>query len=147
MARNAMSDTPSITCVGLAARTVRLLSKSGHILTLPLCLRERWVPVPDTLRSMIVGVAGIGKKFLDSVSFFTSSNNLLVFSNLLVESLLKTNLVKAVKMASIQRKAAKDFSQTFPNETIKQWKEMVKEWERDSSRPDPYVSTERGMFF
>ena len=68
-------------------------------------------------------------------------------SYLFVESLLKTNLVKAVEMASIQRKAATDFSRTFPDKTIKQWKKMVREWERDSSRPDPYVSAERGMFF
>ena len=87
------------------------------------------------------------KKVLGLSKFLTSRNGLLVSSHLPAESLLKTNLVKAVEMASIQRKAAKDFSQTFPDKTVKQWKKMVKEWELDSSRPDPYVSAEHGMFF
>jgi len=49
-------------------------------------------------------------------------------------------------MASVQRKAADDFTATFPLHMIQQWRRMVKEWEVDSSRPNPYVSKERGRF-
>ena len=50
-------------------------------------------------------------------------------------------------MASAQRKAADDFSATFPLETVQKWRKMVKEWQTNPSRPNPYVSKERGMFF
>ena len=55
--------------------------------------------------------------------------------------------MKAVEMASSQRKVADDFTSTFPRETVQQWKQMVKEWQANPSRPNPYVSNERGMFF
>lgn len=50
-------------------------------------------------------------------------------------------------MASKQRKAAGEFTATFPPETIQQWKRMVKEWEADSSRPNPYISNDRGGLY
>ena len=50
-------------------------------------------------------------------------------------------------MASIQRKVAIDFTATFPVDTVQQWRRMVREWEEDSSRPNPYVSRERGKLF
>jgi hypothetical protein len=62
-------------------------------------------------------------------------------------SLFETNLTKAKEMASIQRKAANDFAATFPEDTIQQWKQMVQEWEANPSRPNPYVSNDRGMYF
>ena len=46
-----------------------------------------------------------------------------------------------------QRKAATEFSGTFPDETVQKWREMVKGWQEDPSRPNPYVSTERGSFY
>ena len=64
-----------------------------------------------------------------------------------VGSLLATNLIKASEMASRQRKAADDFTTTFPDETVKEWRKMVKDWQEDSSLPNPYASEERGMFF
>ena len=50
-------------------------------------------------------------------------------------------------MGSVQRKAANDFTATFSNETVQEWRKMVKEWEEDPSCSNPYVSNERGMFF
>jgi len=61
-----------------------------------------------------------------------------------IGSLLETNLIKAMDMASKQRKAADDFTATFPPDTVQQWKRMVREWEADSSRPNPYISKDRG---
>jgi hypothetical protein len=61
-----------------------------------------------------------------------------------VGSLLGTNLVKAVEMASRQRKVANDFSTTFPRSTMQKWRQMVEEWQANPSRPNPYVSNERG---
>ena len=55
--------------------------------------------------------------------------------------------MKAVDMASKQRKAADDFTATFPSSTVKKWKRMVRKWEADSSRPNPYVSKERGRCY
>ena len=64
-----------------------------------------------------------------------------------VGSLLATNLIKASEMASRQRKAADDFTATFPDKTVKEWRMMVKDWQEDSSLPNPYALEERGMFF
>jgi hypothetical protein len=50
-------------------------------------------------------------------------------------------------MASKQRKVANDFATTFPLDTIKRWKRMVKKWEANPSRPNPYVSKDRGRLF
>ena len=55
--------------------------------------------------------------------------------------------MKAVEMASKQRTVASGFSGTFTNETLQKWKEMIKEWQENSSRPNPYVSNERGTVF
>jgi hypothetical protein len=54
--------------------------------------------------------------------------------------------VKAKEMASRQRKAADDFTTTFPEETVTEWKKMVKDWQGDPKLPNPYVSNEQGMF-
>ena len=62
-------------------------------------------------------------------------------------SSLKTNLVKALEMASTQRKVADEFSETFPEGVIRQWRKMVKEWEENPSQPNPYSSNERGTCF
>lgn len=62
-------------------------------------------------------------------------------------SLLEANLTKAKEMASVQRKAAGDFTATFPETTIHQWKRMVQEWEANPSCPNPYVSNDRGRVF
>jgi len=50
-------------------------------------------------------------------------------------------------MASKQRQVASDITKTFPHDTVQQWKRMVKEWEADSSRPNPYISKDRGRLF
>ena len=50
-------------------------------------------------------------------------------------------------MASRQRQAANDFTATFPRETTQEWSHMVKEWETNPSRPNPYISKEHGRFF
>jgi hypothetical protein len=49
-------------------------------------------------------------------------------------------------MAATQRKAAVEFSGTFPDTTVRDWKKMVRDWQENPSRPNPYVSKERGMF-
>lgn len=56
------------------------------------------------------------------------------------------NLTKAAGMATIQRKAANEFSATFPGKTVQGWMKMVKEWQENPLRPNPYVSNEHGMF-
>jgi hypothetical protein len=53
--------------------------------------------------------------------------------------LLKTNLLKAVEMASKQRKVADDFTATFPHTTVQQWRRMVKDWQANPSHPNPYA--------
>ena len=75
---------------------------------------------------------------------FSLSHTMLTTS---IGSLLETNLVKATEMASKQRKVANDFTATFPPRTVQGWKRMVREWQANSSRPNPYVSKERGKLF
>ena len=54
--------------------------------------------------------------------------------------------MKAVEMAEKQRRIAADFTATFPSETVRRWRKMVKEWQANTSSPNPYVSNERGKF-
>lgn len=54
--------------------------------------------------------------------------------------------MKAVEAASKQRKASDDFTETFPQDVVQQWRRMVREWEVNRSRPNPYVSNDRGRF-
>ena len=97
---------------------------------------------------MIAGVGGIGRKSLDLASVVSQLMGIFIINTLkLIGSLLETNLSKAVEMSAKQRKAATDFSGTFPKKTIESWKKMVKQWQEDPSRPNPYVSNERGMYF
>ncbi|KAF9779310.1 hypothetical protein BJ322DRAFT_1113656 [Thelephora terrestris] len=58
-------------------------------------------------------------------------------------SLLEKNLLKATEMASKQRQAADDFTATFPRETVRVWRRMVKDWETDAAYPNPYLSNDR----
>jgi hypothetical protein len=55
--------------------------------------------------------------------------------------------VKAVETASRQRQVAEDFTATFPYKTVQEWRQMVKEWQANSLRPNPYASNERGVYF
>ena len=52
--------------------------------------------------------------------------------------------MKAVEMAEKQRRIAADFTTTFPSKTVRRWRKMVEEWQVNTSRPNPYVSNERG---
>ena len=96
---------------------------------------------------MTVGGAGIGGNSSGSVGLLPDFQHPVLLDLSWVGSLLDTNLIKAKEMASIQQKAADDFTTTFPQDTIFEWKRMVQEWEADPSRPNPYVSNVRGMPF
>ena len=63
-----------------------------------------------------------------------------------IGSLLKKNLLKAVEMASKQHQVANDFTTTFPQETTRAWRCMVKNWEANASYPNPYILKEHGRF-
>ena len=52
------------------------------------------------------------------------------------------NLTKAVETVPRQGKVAEDFSMTFPDKTVQQWRQMVKDWQADPLLPNPYVSNE-----
>jgi len=84
-------------------------------------------------------VLGLGKSGDFSCAYLSYSTPL--------GSLLEANITKAKEMASVQRKAADDFTATFPETTIRQWKRMVQEWEANPSRPNPYVSNDHGRVF
>ena len=103
--------------------------------------------MPDTPRLTIAGVVGIGGRSSDLVStVFYQMGMLVIDTPKLIGSLLETNLGKAVEMAVKQRKAAIDFSGTFPKKTVEKWRKMVKEWQENPSCSNPYVSNERGMY-
>ena len=65
-------------------------------------------------------------------------------SRLFVGSLFETNLVKVVELESKQRKVADNFTATFPDKTVKQWRRMLEKWEEDPLCPNPYVLSEQG---
>ena len=96
---------------------------------------------------MTVGGAGIGGNSSGSVGLLRDFQRPVLPDLSCAGSLLDANLIKAKEMASIQRKAADDFTTTFPQDTISEWKRMLREWEADPSRPNPYVSNVRGMPF
>jgi hypothetical protein len=52
--------------------------------------------------------------------------------------------LNAVKWSKIQSEAANDLAGALDEETVTQWKDMVKAWESDKSKPDPYEEREEG---
>jgi hypothetical protein len=68
MASNAKPNTPLTTPLVWDVHMAKRSSKSGLILILLPCLRERWAPAHITLRWMTAGVVGIGRKCSDWVS-------------------------------------------------------------------------------
>ena len=86
-------------------------------------------------------VLGFGKRDVHVSQFYQ------VFDPTTEGSLLETNLAKAVEMRSPQRKAADDFSATFPPKTVQQWRKMLEEWHENPTSPNPHVSNEQGTFF
>jgi hypothetical protein len=50
----------------------------------------------------------------------------------------------AVKWSKIQSEAANDLAGALDEDMVTQWKVMVKAWESDKSKPDPYEEQEEG---
>jgi hypothetical protein len=96
---------------------------------------------------MTAGVVGTGRRSLGLVSRIIIFHHLIKYSPCLIGSLLETSLIKALEMLSKQHKTVDDFTAMFPPDTIQQWKCMVKEWEANSSWPNPYVSKDHGRLF
>ena len=58
-------------------------------------------------------------------------------------ALLRRSLVKALKMekhAAVNRK----FDAMFSDEVRDEWLRMIRDWEKDGSKPDPFTHTEKG---
>ena len=98
-------------------------------------------------RWMTAGGGGTGGKSWDLVcTLHCTGWHETILTLPLIGLSLEKNLLKAVAMSSKQRQVADDFTAMFPRETIEAWSLMVKEWEADPSKPNPYVLTEKGGF-
>lgn len=59
------------------------------------------------------------------------------------ESLFAKNLITANTQATKQQKTAEKFDAVFPANVLAEWWRMVKNWEIDKSKPDPYAQVEK----
>lgn len=57
-----------------------------------------------------------------------------------------TQFEKAVDMHKKHQSAFESFNQTFTEETIEKWEEMVSTWDGDMNLPNPYEEPPAGMF-
>ena len=57
--------------------------------------------------------------------------------------LLLKNLHEAQRMVKRCVKICKDFERQTDSGTVKEWQAVKREWERDSSKPDPYELVEK----
>jgi hypothetical protein len=51
---------------------------------------------------------------------------------------LLSQLKKAIKMHAKHRELFNKFNATFPEDVVMKWEKMVKEWNVDSNKPNPY---------
>ena len=96
---------------------------------------------------MIIGVGGIGRKYWVWVwacfSDLYLSRKLIVFlGDFLLRSLLKALLMKEKHTLENQK-----FDSMFPEDVCNGWLSMIRNWERDKSRPNPFTHMEKGILF
>lgn len=59
---------------------------------------------------------------------------------------LLVQLQKAVIMYTKHREAFEKFTDTFPPDVISKWDQMVKDWDADNSKPNPYQEPAAGKY-
>lgn len=59
-------------------------------------------------------------------------------------NLLRQSLVKALKMKGKHAAVNEKFDATISDELREEWRTMVRDWEKDNSKPNPFTHTEKG---
>ena len=60
--------------------------------------------------------------------------------------LLLRNLLKALKMKDAHTGVNKKLDAIFSDEVREGWMQMIRNWEQDKSKPDPFTHTEKGRY-
>jgi hypothetical protein len=59
--------------------------------------------------------------------------------------LLLRSLIKALVMKAKHTSENKKFDATFPADLREEWLTMIRSWEHDKKKPNPYTHTEKGI--
>lgn len=136
--------THSILQKALVGPTARRSSRAGRTLTsLPYPL-GRWAQVLVIWPWTMPGADGIGRRswewvFTSFLAIPTSAADV-VLGELLLRSLLKALLTKEKHAAE-----NKKFDTVFSADLRQEWTVMIRNWEHDKSKPNPYTHTEKGI--
>jgi hypothetical protein len=60
------------------------------------------------------------------------------------ERLFHKRFNKAILMKGKHREIFAKFNATFKSETVEKWERMVREWEQDNEKPNPYAEHVNG---
>ena len=142
MGRVATRSFHSIIAPASGGPTEKTSRVAGLIRTRLRLQHGRWVLVHDIPHWTVIGGAGIGGRLPVSVRRDRDCY-LWVFYNIFLGTLLLKNLHEARGMAKRCVEICKDFERQTDQGTVKEWKAMKREWERDPSKPDPYKLVEK----
>ena len=93
---------------------------------------------------MIAGTGGTGRRSWEWVCPFS---RVIFFANGEISGvLLLRGLVKALAMKKKHTAISEKFDATLPANLRREWQEMISQWERDKSKPNPYTHTEKGSY-
>ena len=95
---------------------------------------------------MIVGVGGIGKRSWEWVTTLSLTPPALPLTSFSGELLLRS-LLKALLMKEKHTSENRKFDATLSTELRQKWLMMIQSWESDKSKPNPYMHTEKGIFY
>lgn len=101
----------------------------------------------DTINDHAAGwnwrkITGFGKcSCLTFKLSFTIAYLFLTYSSSLVllGQQFKKNLTKALEMRTKSRRNFREFDNNFPEHIVNKWENMVEEWDKDMSQPNPYA--------
>ena len=113
---------------------IHLPSQHGH---------EKMVLLLATRSSTTIGEAGIGVRRSICVSRPVLCNGT-SRTNIKIGIILRKTLEKAWKWSKAQREVATSLDATLSKGTLLRWRQMVAEFKKDPSAPNPFQETEAG---
>lgn len=99
---------------------------------------SHWIPI---------GVAGIFRRLLPSVRIFGSHPLPRLINVCRAEKLFLKQFQEADLMRVKHQELFAKFSATFKPETVEKWEKLVREWEQDDTKANPYVEPVNSTYF
>jgi hypothetical protein len=96
---------------------------------------------------MTIGAAGISRRLLPSVRILGSHPLHKLINVCYAEKLFLKRFQEAFLMRSKHQELFTKFSATFKPETVEKWEKLVREWEQDDTKANPYAEPVNSTYF